>query len=489
MSLVLLVATSLLLFLAPLPFGGNEEWAIFGLEASAALLFALHCLFNRESRPEATPPVALKNQLKLIGLARSFGRVIFLLFLGALVFQIIPLPFSLIKFFSPAVSSIWLEAERLLRGGELALFSPEFGRLSLAPTATLSELLKILAYAAFAFLIWSHARTRRRVEFVVLVLIASGLFQAVYGLIGLWSDRQMIFGWPNPYNQGSAFGTFVNRDHFAAYLEMTFALAVGYLLAKTDFFSLPRRATFRQRVLWFSQEKLAKAFILGLVIVIMGVGIFFSRSRSAIINFFILLSAMSLALSWSSGRKEAKSKGESAVRRRWRRLLRTLALAVLLTVVIIGIEPIIERFSLESLAREMRPHFYQNAARLIRLHWATGVGAGAFVYAYPHVEDMNIRGILDHAHNDYLELLAEVGVIAGSAIILLTLAIFLLGFEVWQQRHDYFVRGVGLGSWAAFLALLVHSFSDFSLRMPANALTFVAAISLGLRTLSLSRND
>jgi len=62
----------------------------------------------------------------------------------------------------------------------------------------------------------------------------------------------------NRYYSGSAFGTFVNRDHYSAFLEMIFPLSLGYFLARADYFSLPPGLSLRQKMAWFGQEKLQK---------------------------------------------------------------------------------------------------------------------------------------------------------------------------------------------------------------------------------------
>jgi O-antigen ligase len=155
---------------------------------------------------------------------------------------------------------------------------------------------------------------------------------------------------------------------------------------------------------------------------------------------------------------------------------------VAFTAVTIGIRPIIERFSWESVPREGRPVIFKNTLKLFKAYPLFGTGPGTFVYAYTKYEKFYVRGITDHAHNDYLELLAESGLLGGGCLILLAFAALGYLFWWWTKRSDYFVRGVGLGCMAGIAAILIHSLTDFNLRIPANAVYFITLYTLALKS-------
>ncbi|MEW5902335.1 MAG: O-antigen ligase family protein, partial [Acidobacteriota bacterium] len=177
--------------------------------------------------------------------------------------------------------------------------------------------------------------------------------------------------------------------------------------------------------------------------------------------------------------------GERRRRQRARRVIRTVALGVVFTVVIIGIRPIIERFSLEDLRNEARPVFYRLTMEMVKNFPLFGTGPGTYVYAYTMFEKKDLGGVLEHAHNDYLEVLAESGVVAGGCLILLAFGALGYVFVKWMGRGDDFVRGVVLGCMAGVAAVLLHSLTDFSLRMPANAVYCVTLYALALKTVGL----
>jgi len=603
------------------------------------------------------------------GQERTLGsKIIFsliLLFLTINLLQLTPLPASLIKVFSPGKYQLVTQALTITGGTEKGQASPAslpaFLPLSIAPSLSYYEFLKYLCFFLFAFMLYRSLHSRREVQWLVVVLVSAGIFQAVYGLIEYLSGTGRIFGYKNIWGQGSAFGTFINRDHYAGFLEMIFPLSLGFLLARSNFFALKKGVSWRQKIIWFGQERLQQAILFGTLSVVIGLGLFFSRSRSGVIIFFLIFFLMMLALSlgakgaqkeaqkvkrekghgpahlkpsgredrkegeeqrngremnegkngggknsggesnedeksegWGNearGNKRAKSKwkrnedegnegerskgekngsernkreshvnekdeyewdkggsskdeengyernggersegegngdawneeeswrserkrneasrksaGKSAKKsgrggtlrdpgsRRWLRVIRTVTLAVIFVAIFIGIRPIIERFTLESLWREARPKFYGLTLRLIADYPLFGTGAGTYIYAYTPYEEEDLGGILHHAHNDYLETLAEMGILGGGAIICAAFIALAILFWRWLRlaEHDYFGRGVGLGLMGGIVAILIHSFSDFNLRLPANALYFISFYVLAWRLLVARRGE
>jgi len=646
-----LIALSCLLWLIPLPYGGVEEWSIFALEAAIILLFIIFVLLpilpvysegrlaRRSSRISEFPGREKRIESRIV-------LALILTFLAINLWQLIPLPAALVKIFSPRKYHLLAAALALATdaGTELpapASF-PSLLPLSLVPALTYYELIKYICFFLFAIMLYRSLDSRRQIQWLILVLLSAGIFQAIYGLAEYLSGTGRIFGYKNIWGQGSAFGTFINRDHYAGFLEMIFPLSLGFLLARSNFFALKKGVNWRQKIVWFSQERLQQAILFGTLSVIVGLGLFFSRSRSGVIIFFLIFFLMllaislgakegqkegqrekgqrghGLALSQRSGRRDRKEgdeqrnegemnegerngsesnevertegeknegsgnegvrnkdkrnedksnkggwiqgeknggewnkmenpesirvryewsketkrkavengyewnpgernegqknggKGNDSERskglwksskgvrngdrpgkvndpgsRRWLRVIRTVTLAVIFVAIFIGIRPIIERFTLESLWREARPRFYGLTLRLIADYALFGTGAGTYIYAYTPYEEEDLGGILHHAHNDYLETLAEMGLIGGGAIIIAAFLALAILFWRWVKlpEHDYFGRGVGLGFLGGIVAILIHSFSDFNLRLPANALYFISFYVLAWRLL------
>jgi O-antigen ligase len=133
----------------------------------------------------------------------------------------------------------------------------------------------------------------------------------------------------------------------------------------------------------------------------------------------------------------------------------------------------------------MRPTVFQNTVEMIGSYPLFGTGLGTYMYAYAMYERESLGGrVVDHAHNDYLELLAESGVAAALSLILFGFGVLGYLFVSWMRRRDYLVRGVVLGCVAGAAAVLIHSFMDFNLHIPANAVYFAALLALGLRVVN-----
>lgn len=489
----------LILALVPLPFGGNEEWAIFAFEAAVLALLALYVVGRAAGGPREDEDAGARERAIPL-----WVKALFAVFFAVSAAQILPLPAGVLGAVSPATQRFY---QGIAGSGLTDLQGHAWKTVAFAPNLALYELLKIVCYGIFGFLIMRTARTRARVKVLVFVVVLSGVFQAVYGLGELWSGTGRIFGWKNRRGQGSAFGTFINRDHYSAFLEMIFPLALGYLLARADFFAMKKGLTLREKFLWFGQERFQKLFVAGLLAAVVGVGLLFSRSLSGIIIFSVSLVLMSTLLSLSGGKRRggggrgreehvepagregrAEERGDRVRVRRSRRSVRTVALAVVLAVVLIGVQPILQSLKRKEFTLDKgRAVYYRNTVEMIEAYAEAGIGLGSFSYIYPLFQKEYEKGLLDHAHNDYLEVMAESGVAGGGALVAGALALLALLAVRWARRRDSLVRGVGVGCLVGVLAMLIHSGSDFSLRMPANAVYFVTLYALGLSVVGLGR--
>ena len=118
-----------------------------------------------------------------------------------------------------------------------------------------------------------------------------------------------------------------------------------------------------------------------------------------------------------------------------------------------------------------------------------GVGAGNYEWILPAYRDDTLRFLTyDHAHNDYLELLIEQGVlgvvILGAAIV----AIFVRLERGFRDRRDPLMRGILFGSMLSLGVMLIHSLVEFNFQIPANAVFFFAVAGLGLTATHLARH-
>jgi O-antigen ligase len=147
----------------------------------------------------------------------------------------------------------------------------------------------------------------------------------------------------------------------------------------------------------------------------------------------------------------------------------------------LGMSKAVQRF--EQLAhggisQELRVSIYQDTSRIVLDHRWVGTGLGTLVAEYPRYASFYNGLTVDHAHNDYLELLAETGIVGGICGLFFVALLLWQGFGSFQSATGHFPRAVIAGSLAACAGLLLHSLVDFNLHIPSNALIFLLLSSI-----------
>jgi O-antigen ligase len=124
-----------------------------------------------------------------------------------------------------------------------------------------------------------------------------------------------------------------------------------------------------------------------------------------------------------------------------------------------------------------RAHFWSVTVDIIKAHPIVGTGLGAFPVVYTRYDSRNGLYRLEQAHNDYLQILSDGGIVSGILALGFVIMLFRMGFARRESR-DEFRSGVALGALAGCFAVLVHSFFDFTLHITANALLFLVLAAL-----------
>ncbi len=128
-----------------------------------------------------------------------------------------------------------------------------------------------------------------------------------------------------------------------------------------------------------------------------------------------------------------------------------------------------------------RTVLWRDTVRLAAASPFLGHGLGAFADALPRFKRAAGELRIEHAENDYLEMLAEGGLLGLGLALGLVALLTRHVVRGLPEQEDRLLRGLGLGAAAGFWALLVHSAFDFNLHMPSNAtlFAFLAALSVG----------
>ena len=153
-----------------------------------------------------------------------------------------------------------------------------------------------------------------------------------------------------------------------------------------------------------------------------------------------------------------------------------MVLLALLTVSWLGVGEILTRFSkLQTLevTENKRSSMRHGAWRIFVDHPVLGTGLGTLQQVYPPYETLYDGKIVNHAHNDYLEALAETGLAGGLCCAWFVGALFLVGLGFLQSGDASFENTLRLCGFTACWGLLVHSLVDFNLHIPSNLLLFL----------------
>jgi len=448
-----------LLALAPLAFGSIQPWPRSCLAAGCLVAGALWVLWRR-SRGLASLP--WRDPILWAG-------VLFALFGAA---QATPIPRGALARLSANALEMrdryepgaWAEASARSDTTAEAPSPKGWRPASLYPWATRRSTLWFLACLVALLAIVDLAAFEPARRAILYTLAGSGAFQAVYGLAEYFSGHQHIFGYAKKYYTEVATGTFINRNHFAGYLEMTLPLMIA--LAATAMLR-PRgagtddraRSTFRAAVFLILALTMATALVC-------------SRSRMGIASMTVAMLGVGVLLV-SRGR----GRGYAAA-----------ALIVAGATFLVfsqgdAASALLDRFALvfdEFRGDIGRGQIWSQTAAVARAFPLVGAGLGTFPSVFPAFRTVGEGRYLDHAHSDYLELAAEVGaiglliVLAGGLFVLLPL-VRRAPASSESQSH------IGYATLTAVAALAIHSLTDFNLAIPSNALTLAALLGLTLR--------
>jgi O-antigen ligase len=307
------------------------------------------------------------------------------------------------------------------------------------------ELLRFGAYLIIFFLSVEAFRERPDLKKLAWFLIFLCFGVSLIGIIQHFTSEGAIY-WLRPLRAGGdPFGPYVNRNHFAGFVELTLPIGLAMLVfrgVQRDVYPL-----------------------IGLLAIVPAGALILSGSRGGIVSF-----AFEIAVLWLLARSYQTSERPRFVG------IGIVALAALALVAWIGAGRAIERFStihVGEVTVDRRVSMFRGAMHLFADHPITGVGLGALVAAYPRYETFYDGKLVDHVHNDYIELLAETGLLGGICGLVFLWILFRQAKVCYATEQGHFSRALHAGAVTGACGMLVHSFVDFNLHIPSNALLFL----------------
>lgn len=343
---------------------------------------------------------------------------------------------------------------------------PISGITSLEPVNTRLFALKLLVFATFLAACFAFIDTERRIKRVAIFIVIFGSLMAFFGILQRLADPDGIYGFRET-PQAIPFGPFVNQHHFASFMQMTGGITLGLLFGRT----LSRNSK----------------LLMATAAVLMGTAVVMTGSRGGILGFVAMIIVVSF-LSLGRGQPHAKSAGFAAAMRANAGIV--LGVAALLffilgTVLFVGGD--------ESLLRGVgvaRPgidistgrfHFWPIAIQIFLANPILGAGLDAFGVAFTRYDTWNGVLRVEQAHNEYLQMLADAGII-GFALLAAFILIFFRKASAVISSARGSRRAIAAGAFAGCFAVFIHSFFDFPLRTFSNGFFFLLLVLLAVQT-------
>ena len=323
--------------------------------------------------------------------------------------------------------------------------------------ATLDAAVKVFVCILFFLLFATFVNTPERRQQAALTIV---MLAVVISLIGIGQTYGKLI-WPR-----ASFGPFVNRNHFAGFLEMAAGLIGARIVSRT-----------------LKRERMV-LYVCYLIVVCSGLILSASRggylSLTAVILFLALVS-----LTMRSDQSRTADGGKALQ-------LRLPPALILLVVMSFGAmfltssDELLQRLSnvkddmsMAELADERysRRELWQTTMQMVKDHPLLGVGLGAYQFAYTRYDQGSGVSRVEQSHNDYLQIIADTGVLGGLVMLAFLVLLFVRSFKALQTR-DLVQRSITLGALAGCFGIAVHSFVEFNLQVTNNAQLFLALAAL-----------
>jgi O-antigen ligase len=312
------------------------------------------------------------------------------------------------------------------------------------PYLTKVELLKLTAAFLIFFLTAQAFRERRDFVAFVWFIVSFGFVIALFGIAQHFSSNGKIY-WVLPVPEGGTFfGPYVNVNHFAGFVELTAPLGLALLA--------------------FRGLRRDLVPLAGLLTAVPIAALILTGSRGGILSFLFEIGFLVL-LVWNLRARKARA-GAFAI----------VVLAAGTLIAWLGAGKAMERFTQlrpEEVTLARRWSMFKGSARIFLAHPIAGTGLATLVVVYPKYETMYDGRLVDHSHDDYIEMLADLGILGGLCAFAFLYLLFRSAFLRFACEQSHFSLAFHAGALAACAGILLHSFVDFNLHIPANFMLFL----------------
>lgn len=344
---------------------------------------------------------------------------------------------------------------------------PVRNSLSFDPHATTFFLIRSIILFIFFAAALTFINSRKRLTRIAIFLVVFGAVMAFFAIMQRLASADAIYGVRHTPH-AIPFGTYFNQHHFAALLEMLSGVTLGLLFGH----GLNRD----------------KKLLLGFAAVIMGMAVIFTGSRGGLISYLGVAVFAALG-SYLNGRvhshRHADEVQESG---RAQSNLFLVGGCAALVLIVLG-----SAFFLgggEGLFRGIgagqdevdvtsgRGHFWTVALKIFLANPIIGAGLDAFGVAFTRFDTWHGLLRVEQAHNDYLQILADAGILGFACVAAFIFILFRKSSAVISGAPDDMSRSIAIGAIAGCIGILIHSFFDFPLRTNSNAFFFFLLVAV-----------
>ena len=440
------LAVAVLLAWSAVSFGAVYPWAYLPAGAGIAAIAAV-VLANARVRWSLNAPAAAALVLVL-----------------AIASQVVPVAATVLTPSSHGAGKVLSAIDIGYANGVTAAHS-----LSVNAAATWFGLAAFALLATWAVSMTALFADTRRLHETVRNVTVVGCVLALVGLVQrVTFNGKLLWFWTPRFYATNGFGPFVNRNHFAGWMLLAVALAVGYLFGTLSRSRGPQRMSLRDTLLWLGSREAVTPVLVSISVIVMLCSVVWTMSRSGIVGTGV---ALTIPLAAATRRCTAST----------HRLLLVVYLLFVTTGVVAwrGTDTLAHWYA-DTSTLEWRMQLWKDTVPALRDFWLTGSGLntyGTVMLVYPRA-DMSV--LPREAHNDYLQLAVEGGLLLCIPVVLLVFGVGRTIVRRLREPQNEMTWWIRMGACAGICGMAVQELTEFSLQIPAVALLFATSLAIAV---------
>jgi hypothetical protein len=320
--------------------------------------------------------------------------------------------------------------------------------------------LTYLAYAMILLVAVQMLRGEEDVKRLAGVLMVFGFLVAIFAVIQDLTSKSEIY-WMVPVRASSfIFGPYVNHNHYAGLMEMLAPFPL--VLSMMEDLTPPKRV------------------LLAFAGVFMAGTIFLSLSRGGMTAFGFEMVFLAGVLWWKNASRRSAA------------IFATACLLILMFLLWLGGKRLVERFvsfKTDNASYHTRIQIARDSVAMVKERPLMGWGLGTFTTVYPGYRTFYADVFINAAHNDYVQVLTETGALGFVAVLGFLALVYARAFRKLRGPGLNLTQAATLAALLGVTGILVHSFVDFNLQIPANAAMFYVVAAIAAASFQTSRRQ